>query len=163
VTIMQVISRPELKAIEAELIHGARAFRQTANQLSTELAWFNEVDIEKLWEHGNDLKTFHQDWSIFPHGGHVCFKHTRTNQEVEASVWFGTEFGILDPQFFTTFLRTSPQLECPREILDTFHDMAKAMDYLESEGHLQRIEGAFNLTGVFAPFAVDSVPDRSKG
>lgn len=151
VTVKQVISRPELQAIESVLIDAARLFRRTAHLLARELAAFNGVPAEELWEHRERLRPFPGDWTIAHHGGHQCFKNRKTGQTVEVSMWFGDEFGVLDPEFFCTFLRTTPGLDCPVEIIDHYHDAARALDYLKGRGLLTGIDGIFDSRGVFAP------------
>jgi len=152
VTIMEVISRPELESIEDNLIYSARLFRHTAHLLARRLADFNKINAAELWDRRSKLKPFPGEWDMSHHGGHQCFENTKTGQVVEVSLWFGDEFGILDPQFLCTFLRTAPGLDCPVEITDHFHDAARALDYLEGRGLLERIDGIFNSSGVFAPW-----------
>jgi hypothetical protein len=152
VTIKEVVSRPALQAIEGDLIHAARIFRHTAHTLANKLAEFYRVPAAELWDHLAQLKPFPGAWNMSHHGGHQCFENTRTGQIVEVSLWFGDEFGVLDPQFFSTFLRTTPELDCPAEIADHYHDTARALDYLYDRGLLEAIVGIFNSTGVFAPY-----------
>lgn len=151
VTIMQVVSRPELAALENELIEAARTFRHTAHSLAHRWADYNRVPTSELWEHLSHLKPFPGDWEMNHHGGHQCFRNMVTGQVVEVSLWFRGEFGVLDPQFFSTFLRTTPNLRCPPELHDHFHDSARALEYLHERGMLQQIFGIYNAKGLFAP------------
>jgi len=153
ITIKEVVSRRELEAIENELIVAARIFRHTACSLAHEWADYNGVQASELWESLSHLRPFPGNWSMYHHGGHQCFSNKVTGQVVEVSLWFGGEFGTLDPQFFHRFLRTSPDLRCPPELQDDFHDPARALSFLEERGLLKRINGIFNSVGVFAPDA----------
>lgn len=151
ITIKELVSRPRLETIESELIEGARVFRRTAFDLAHRWADYNGVPAPELWDHLSVLKPFPGEWDMEHHGGHQCFINDSTGQIVEVSLWFGGEFGTLDPQFFHTFLRTSPDLRCPPELQDAFHDSARALEFLEERGLLKRIDGLFDNVGVFAP------------
>jgi hypothetical protein len=151
ITINQVISRPELLRLEDELLQAARHFHHSAHSLAHRLAEHNRVPAENLWEHAVTLKPFSGEWQIDPHGGDICFKNKQNGQIVEVNVWFGYEFGILDPMFFHTYLRTTDGLRCPPELSDDFHDPARALTFLEERGRLTRICSIFHQgSGVFA-------------
>jgi hypothetical protein len=66
-------------------------------------------------------------------------------------MWFGTEFGALDPYFFFDFMTTTADLKLPSELRDGFHDTRRAMDILEERGKLCRVVGIFESVGLTAP------------
>lgn len=151
ITIIQVISRPELLAVEDELLQGARHFRKSASALALRLAEHNRIPVEDLGEYSPDLEPFPGDWTIDSHGLHLCFANQKTGQVVEVALGFGREFGILEPWFFHTYLRTTPGLCCPPELSNHHHDTGRALDHLEERGWLNRIGGINGLSVVFAP------------
>jgi len=139
ITIMQVVSRPELHGLEEELVHAARHFRNTARSLAHRLAEHNRVLAMDLADHFPDLEPFSEEWRVDPHGAHICFVNRQTGQTVEVNVWYGDEFGILDPYFFHRYLDTTPGLRSPPEFINSFQDTARALDYLEERGRLTRL------------------------
>jgi hypothetical protein len=147
-TIMQVVSRDDVIDMEEDLLLAARHFRRTATDLAEALATYNHVEPDCLWENCDNLKSHSKDWTLDVHGDHCCFKHRSTGLTVEINMWFGREFGVLDPFFFYNYMKTSPELEPPVELRDAFHDTHRAMEILEERGRLVKITGMFESIGL---------------
>ena len=155
-TIKQVVTRAAVLEMEDYLVEAAHHFRQTATQLAEALAAHNSVSIERLWKECRNLESHDSDWDLDVHGQHCRFEHRDTGQTVEISMWFGTHFGVLDPLFFSDYMKTTPDLAPPSDLRDGFHDTRRAMDILEERGRLVRVTGLFNSEGLTAP------PERKK-
>lgn len=155
VTIKEVVCRAAVLDMEAYLVDVAQHFRRTATGLMDDLAAHHGIPVEALWDHFHSLQSHSAEWLLYPHGEHCCFRHQLTHQTLQISVWFGKEFGVLDPQFFHDYMRTSPDLLVPLELRDAFHDTARAMAILEERGSLVRVAaafgGEFGHTGLAAP------------
>lgn len=128
--------------MERDLLAAASHFRRTATELANRVALFNGVDPAQLWDECSSLEWRIPDseWSLDLHGQHCMFTHQVTGQVVEVSLWFGAEFGVLDPYFFYDYMRTTPDLELPAGLRQPFHDTARAMSFLEERGLLTRVE-----------------------
>ena len=50
-------------------------------------------------------------WEYHFHGSHCAFTHAQSGQEIEVSLVNRLEFGVLDPYFFTRFIKTSPDYQ----------------------------------------------------
>ena len=149
-TIKQVVSRVAVIKMEEYLIEAAQHFRRTATELALALASCNHVAPERLWDECRTLKCHSAEWDLDIHGQHCRFENRQTGQTAEVSLWFGTEFGVLDPFFFFDYMKTTPGLEPPSELRDGFHDTCRAMDILEERGRFARVTGVFDSVGLTA-------------
>lgn len=149
-SIMQLVKRSAVIEMEEYLMRAAQHFRRTATELALALAAHHHIAPEQLWEECHRLESHSAEWKLIVHGQHCCFVHRQTGQTVEVSMWFGTEFGVLDPYFFHDYMKTTPGLEPPAELRNGFHDTCRAMEILEERGKLVRITGIFESVGVTA-------------
>ena len=156
-TIKEVVSQAAVIEMEDELMHAAHHFRRTATHLAEALATHNQIAPERIWEECRGLESHSSDWDLDVHGQHCRFEQRTTGQTVEISMWFGTHFGLLDPWFFYDYMETTPELDLPAELRDSFHDTSRAMDILEERGKLVRVTGIFDSQGVMTP------PETNKG
>lgn len=151
VTIKEVVSTPAIIAIEAKLVDAAHHFRRTATELALVLADRAGISPENLYNCAAAFTADLPDWHIFRHGEHCCFKHHITRQTVEVSLWYGLEFGVLDPWFFHAYMSSTPELNVPEEICDDYHDMARAFSIMEERGSLVRVQAFISgVTGLVA-------------
>lgn len=157
VTIKQVVGRDTVIEMEEDLVEAAQHFRRTATGLAVALASYNQVAPGRLWEECRKLECHSAAWDLEVHGQHCRFENRKTGQIVEVSMWFGTEFGVLDPYFFFDYMRTTPCLAPPLELRDAFHDTRRAMEILEERGKLAKITGIFESVGLAA------LPDIDEG
>ena len=150
-TIKQLVSRAAVIEMEEYLITAAQHFRRIATELAVTLASDNNVAPDRLWDECRKLESHSPNWGMDIHGQHCRFENLETGQTVEVSMWFGTEFGVLDPYFFFDYMTTTPDLKPPAELRDAFHDTRRAMDILEERGKLYRVVGVFESVGLTAP------------
>lgn len=69
------------------------------------------------------------DWIYYLHGFHCCFDHQKTGQHIEVPLVFGFEFGSLDPYFFTSYIKSTPQYQpLPVEIFEDYADGKRIID-----------------------------------
>lgn len=151
VTVNEVISRTQLERIEPYLVSCARTFRQTATMLAMRVAENHGISPGNIWHEVRHLKPLPRPWKFDHHGGHLAFTNDATGQHVEVSIWFGDEFGVLDPQFFYEFMASTPGLSPPQELISPFHDTSRAFRFLKEKGHLKEVTGEFGFTGLFCP------------
>jgi hypothetical protein len=60
---------------------------------------------------GDAVCELYGEWVSRPHGLECRFENKVRGQEVEVSLTFGAEFGVLDPFFFARLVKTPPGLE----------------------------------------------------
>lgn len=157
VTVFPVIRPEHVAQIADQLLEAARAFRSIARQLCTRLAHALDLSPESLVDSPRTSGQLDPEWRYHFHGLECCFTSVITGQELDVKLSFGSEFGVLDPWFFHRFLSTT--LEYTRlaaSLPDGFLDTARALDVLESTGHLIRVEfrsmGEFVYSGLIASF-----------
>jgi len=150
VTIKQVVDRKAVLEMADELVFAARHFHKTATMLATDLAMHNDVPLDRLWEESHRLEDHSSNWDLFVHGKHCCFTNLSSGQKVEVDMWFGTEFGVLDPLFFFNYMKTTSSLKLPVELKDAYHDTNRALAILGEVGKLFRVQGIFESSGLTA-------------
>jgi hypothetical protein len=145
ITIKRVISTPSVLEHEEAIHAAAVAFRNIATSLMSQLA-------EKL---GLPLKAFADDalirfqlgdrgrgeldqgWEYCFHGFERRLVNRLTGQEVEVSLDFQGEFGVLDPHFFYRFVSTTAGLATAASLfMDSYHDPKRAFEVLARRGRL---------------------------
>ncbi len=73
--------------------------------------------------------TLDPEWDATEHGGDCTFEHFGTGQVVEAPLW--VDGGQVDPGFFVTFVRSTPQHARVAELLvRDFHDAARILEIM---------------------------------
>lgn len=102
------------------------------------------------------------DWQYGFHGGimncHCRFEHKHTRQDIQASLSYGPEFGVLDPYFFTNYIKsTSSYAPLPVAIYDNFHDGVVILNTMMALCKMERITNAFEMEGYVL---TDSLPSR---
>lgn len=150
VTVMEVISKEEVAALQPVFLDAARRFRTDAGSLAHRLAEINNISVSELSTHGANITAFPEGWKVYRHGIHYAFTHEMTKQHLEVCFVFGTEFGVLDPYFFYQYMATTQGIGAPKQIVKPYHDTSRAMQLLEANGSLKRICSEW-ATGVFAP------------
>lgn len=151
VTIKEVVSTPAIITMEVRLVNAAHHFRRTATELALVLADRAGISPENLYNCDAAFNSDLPDWQIFRHGEHCRFKHHITRQTVEVNLWYGLEFGVLDPWFFHAYMSSTSELGVPEEICDDFHDLARAFSILEERGSLVRVQAFIpGVTGLAA-------------
>ncbi len=149
VTIKQVISKLDIDNLIPKIIHAAREFRKQSEWLAKEIAKLNNVPITELWDKSEEIEVFPDGWKCYHHGQHFYCENLDSLQVVEVPVWYGQEFGVLDPYFLSQFIDTTPSLSMPLGINDWYHDMSRVMDVMLEMGLLKKIQGTrFEVSGI---------------
>ena len=149
ITIKQVISEPDIGSIIPEITLAAKEFRKQSDWLARKIAELNCVPITELWDRSDDIEVFPRGWKCYHHGQHFCCENLDSGQVVEVPIWYGEEFGILDPYFFAQFIDTTESLNMPLGITDWYHDMSRVMDVMLEMGLLKQITGTrFDVSGI---------------
>jgi hypothetical protein len=142
----------------------AKDYGKLGKKLITQLAGLLKVEInpDDPDEFRNHLFTSKHttedfimgDWRYFPHGYHCQFTHIDTGQQIEVPIHYGTNYGALDPYFFSLFIKSSPAYKpLPTEIYMDFHDGFKILEIMGKMGKFEKIEGVFE--GWFAYIVKD--------
>ncbi len=142
---------------KAAIFECAKAFRQDANFLMTELlkdfgydVESNDVFSKEMYAHKyNNKGIFREDWTYYFHGAHCKFENLQTGQIVELRYTTKTEFGFLDGFFFYNYMLTTNRFkELAAWFLD-YLNVYRAIEILEQEGVLVRITNDY-IDGVIA-------------
>lgn len=147
--VKQVISEQEIESVTVEIVNAVIEFRTQAESLAKEIAKLNNVPITSLWEKSDDIDLFPIGWKCSHHGQHYCCENLESGQVIEIPIWFGEEFGVLNPYFFSQFIDTTPSLKMPLGIIDWYHDMSRVMDILLKRGIMKEIRGTtYDVSGI---------------
>jgi len=137
---MQLIERDTIITNAELIIEAARAFRQTATFLCEALAIEKNVSPSELIIHCSGVGHLSDEWSYGFHGWQCGFKNEKTHQVVEVEISFGSEFGVLDPQFFGEFVTTTSQFKPLGKLCsDLFYDYLGILVVMEELGHFVEI------------------------
>ena len=97
------------------------------------------------------------NWRYHFHGHHCGFVNTETGQEIEVPLIFGLEFGVLDPYFFSLFIKSTPEYQpLPVAIYDDYADGTRIIEKMLSLGKFEKIPS--NIVNHFGV----AVADRNK-
>lgn len=139
-------------------IHSNQAFFEKCAQDYRILA---TILIEKLSEHLNlkvdkfdplssfsflkmksqkNSSNFFGDWKFFLHGNHIAFEHRTSGQKIEVDLSIPGEFGALDPQFYTQYIRTSVEYKpLPFSFESDYHDGCRIFEIMLKSGKFELI------------------------
>lgn len=79
-------------------------------------------------------------WRYAFHGIHCAFTHNKTGQYIEVPLTYGLEFGVLDPYFFTKFIKsTKAYYPLPVNIYSCYTDGKKILDKMLDLGKFEYI------------------------
>jgi hypothetical protein len=164
VTVLRPIASEIVLAHADDVIAAAFAFRVLASNLARRLAahlnvspellanCFGEGSLDDVWDY-----VFH---------GRECRFENRRGQILDVRLSFGTEFGVLDPWFFSEFLCTTARWHALSVVFrDKFHDTRRSFDILARIGRLQSVQGNvfdIGLTGYIAPGDINASPIHSE-
>ncbi|WP_010386345.1 DUF6896 domain-containing protein [Pseudoalteromonas rubra] len=149
VTIMQVISKSEIYRITPEIKHAASEFRKQSEWLARQITELNDIPLTELWDKSDEIQLFPDGWRCYHHGAHFYCENIDSGQVIEVPIWYGEEFGVLDPYFFAEFIDTTQSLTMPEGIIDWYHDMSRVMDVMVEMGLFKKITGTkFGAIGI---------------
>ncbi len=141
ITVKQVISELEIDSLIPEIVNAAKEFRKQSEFLAKEIAKLNNVPIANLWEKSDEIDVFPIGWECYHHGQHYCCENIESGQMIEVPIWYGEEFGVLDPYFFSQFIDSTQSLSMPSSIIDWYHDMSRVMDIMIKKGLMKEVKG----------------------
>lgn len=115
VDISKLITDEEIADNQLFFENCAKDYRKLSGELINQLAHKLKVKIDPMFP----LLTFNpmkgdnrqrgkiNGWHYFLHGAHCGFENKTTRQVVETPLIYGLEFGVLDPYFFTRFIKST--------------------------------------------------------
>ncbi|CAA0123498.1 Uncharacterised protein [BD1-7 clade bacterium] len=149
ITVKQVISEKEIESLIPEITAAAKEFKKQSEFLAKEISKLNDVPISKLWEKSDEITTSPIGWRCYHHGQHFYCENLESGQVVEVPIWYGGEFGVLDPYFFSQFISSTPSLNMPVSIVDWYHDMSRVMDIMLKKGLMKQVTGTtYEVSGI---------------
>ncbi|WP_309718036.1 hypothetical protein [Armatimonas sp.] len=142
VTVLQVLPHSVILEHLERFHKAAWAYRQLANKLMPRL--YEKLGLLRDAEHwGTHPQTgqLDENWAYFFHGAHCALGNPKTGESVEASLWFGGEFGVLDAGFLGRFIQKTPGFEdIAPFVIHEYHDGCRILEVLEQDGRLARIQ-----------------------
>ena len=158
ITIRKTITDAEVEQNQLFFEKCAKDYRELANHLMNKIGknadlddcQENAIDFEadspdEIWEKmqiiRDEAKGNIENWNYYMHGLHFCFKNVETNQIIEVSIAHGEEYGVLDPYFFSQYIKsTSEYYPLPVEIYDNYQDGDKIIDKMIKLGKFELIQ-----------------------
>jgi len=162
INIAKLISDKEIEENQEFFEKCAKDYRQLGEELLYKLSDKLGLELNKDFpmETFNELKLDDrqigevENWRYFIHGIHCEFKSKITGQTIEVPLTFGLEFGDLDPYFFTTFIKSTPNYHpLPVEIFENFAYGVRINEKMISLGKFEKI--ASNDRNYFGIVVVD--------
>jgi len=93
--------------------------------------------------------TLDGEWRWGFHGRQCRFDSVKTGAYLDVELCFGEEFGVLDPWFFSQFLRSIPEYGPLASLLkDDYHDTVRVLEVLHRHGRLQTVTGPSRRIGI---------------
>jgi hypothetical protein len=148
INIAKLFTDKEIEDNQDFFLKCAKDYRKLSIELIYKLA--NKLDVSINPE--NPLLTFKpfqtdkkssgkiDNWRYNFHGFHCGFQNIETGQEIEVSLVFGLEFGVLDPYFFSLFLTSTPEYQpLPVAIHEDYPDGARIIEKMLSLGKFEKI------------------------
>lgn len=112
----KLITDIEIEAHQAFFLKCAQDYKQLATQLINEFAQNKKLIIHEeypmLTLNPSETNGYKQDgemndWHYSFHGFHCAFTHQKSTQYIEVPLMFGLEFGVLDPFFFSEYIKST--------------------------------------------------------
>lgn len=149
ITVKEVISELEIDKLIPDIVNAAKEFRRQSEFLAKGIAKLNNVPITSLWEKSDEIDVFPIGWKCSHHGQHYYCENIESGQVIEVPIWYGEEFGVLDPYFFSQFIDSTQSLNMPTSIVDWYHDMSRVMDTMLKKGLMKQVKGTkFEVSGI---------------
>lgn len=149
INISKLITEKEIEDNQIFFEDCAKDYRELAEILIFKLAKKHKTSINldfPLFMTFNNFKGDKRrkgkmdEWKYFIHGFHCAFENTITGQNIEVPLVFGTEFGDLDPYFFSNYIKTTPSYKpLLVEIFDEYHDGYRINEKMLALGKFERI------------------------
>lgn len=163
--IAKLITEKEIEDNQNFFEQCAKDYRILGEKLILQLAEMLEVDIKTKTPYEVFLQFYRtekqigkmDDWRYYFHGFHCGFTNYLTKQNIEVSIVFGEEFGDLDPYFFSSFIKSTPEYQpLPIGIYEDYSDGQKIIEKMIHLGKFERIHSNIgNHWGV-------AITDRNK-
>jgi hypothetical protein len=127
----------------------AKDYRNLAIRLMADLRRKLDIEFDKYFP-GRTLNPLKRDrakgqgvigeWRYYLHGFDCGFENIKTEQCIEASIVHGEEFGVLDPYFFSRYIKSSKQYyPLPVEIYEDYSDGKKIIDKMLELGQFELV------------------------
>jgi hypothetical protein len=152
ITIAKLFTDKEIEDNQDFFLKCAKDYRKLSIELIYKLADKLKVSINP----DNPLLTFKpfqtdkkssgemDNWRYNFHGFHCGFQNIETGQEIEVSLVFGLEFGVLDPYFFSLFITSTPEYQpLPIAIYEDYPDGDRIIEKMLS---LRKFEKIYSKT-----------------
>jgi len=166
VSLLRLIAYTEIDDNQDFFERCAKDYRDLSTELINEFARFFDVEINSEYplmtlnssgKHRYKQSGRFKTWNYFFHGIHCAFTNISTGQYIEVPLTYGLEFGVLDPYFFTRYIKsTQAYIPLPVEIFSDYHDGLRILERMIDLGKFEYINSNWPASeGVF-------VSDRDK-
>jgi hypothetical protein len=138
-----------------EFVAAAHEFRRIATErvcrlaehFSVEALDIAEMRFQGLFEEQGlevpQIGIYDSHWRYAFHGFQCSFENQKTKQYLDVELGYGDDFGVLDPYFFSGFIKTTRTFRRLGKLLaDDYQDGAQVLLVLERAGRLIRVPGA---------------------
>ncbi|MEA5256784.1 hypothetical protein VB264_03240 [Arcicella aquatica] len=148
INIAKLITHQEIEDNQDFFEQCAKDYRQLGEELLFKLVDKLGLKLNKDFpmETFNELKLDKrrtgkvENWRYYVHGFHCGFENNKTGQIIEVPLFIGLEFGDLDPYFFTSYIKSTPQYNpLPVEIFEDYADGVVINEKMISLGKFERI------------------------
>lgn len=150
IRIVPALETAKLLKVMDDVHQAGITFRQTGIELMETLGTTHNIDPYDL--HAlNRLKfrsrankqrgVIDDQWNFWFHGAECQFSNHATGQIIELVIDYCPEFGALDSFFFFRYIDTTPAYkELSKFFNEDWKSLTKALDLLEDQGRLKRID-----------------------
>lgn len=163
ITIRKIITNEEVVDNQLFFEQCAKEYRALVRHLMAELSKELGIEFDKDFP-GRTLNPLKRDitkgqghlgeWRYYLHGFDCGFEHEQTKQCLEASIIHGEEYGVLDPYFFSKYIKSSRQYyPLPVEIYEDYADGAKIIEVMLALGKFELINA--NIPDRFTAVVTD--------
>ncbi|AHM59240.1 hypothetical protein D770_04865 [Flammeovirgaceae bacterium 311] len=149
INIVKLITDEEISAHQDFFEQCAKDYRILSQKLITALAKELKVEIKPDYPletlnpyRGNPCKQSGvvNGWRYFFHGFHCGFINLKTGQSIETPLTFGLEFGVLDPYFFSIYIKSTKEYHpSPIQVYSDFEDGRRILKKMLELGKFEKI------------------------
>jgi hypothetical protein len=163
ITIRKLITDREIEDNQLFFEQCAKDYRALAINLMAALSKKLGIEFDQDFP-GRTLNSLKQDrtrgqgtigeWRYYLHGFDCGFENQKTKQCIEASIVHGMEYGVLDPYFFSMYIKSSPQYDpLPVAIYEDYDDGQQIITKMLELGKFELINS--NIPNRFTAVVTD--------